>query len=65
MMSSSNSELSEHAQKQIKEIHDLLELFTHWFDDVQSMKPEHLQALMKLGSGVGRILDLAGKLTRK
>lgn len=61
----SNSELSEHAQQQIKEIHDLLELFTHWFDDVQSMKPEHLQALMKLGSGVGRILEIAGKFSRK
>lgn len=51
-----------HARRQLKEIHDLLELFNRWFDDVQSMQPEHLQALMRLGAGVGRVLEFTGRI---
>lgn len=51
-----------HATRQMQEINDLLELFTHWFDDVQDMKPEHLRALMKMGSSVGKVLELSSKL---
>jgi DNA-binding transcriptional regulator GbsR (MarR family) len=51
-----------HARAQIQEMHDLLELFTKWFDDVQSMKPEHLKALMKMGAGVGRVLEMTNRL---
>lgn len=50
-----------HATQQMHEINDLLELFTKWFDDVQNMKPEHLRALMKMGSGVGKVLELSEK----
>lgn len=52
------------ALAKMQEINDLLELFTHWLDDVQRMKPEHLQALLKLGSGVGKVLDIRDKLSR-
>lgn len=51
-----------HAKQQVQAMHDLLELFTHWFDDVQNMKPEHLKALMKMGAGVGRVLELTDRL---
>lgn len=51
-----------HARQQMQEMHDLLELFTKWFDDVQSMKPEHLKALMKMGAGVGRVLEMTNRL---
>lgn len=51
-----------HAQKQVQEMNDLLELFTHWFDDIQHMKPEQLKALMKMGSGVGRVLEITNRL---
>lgn len=57
-----NEDEDPHARHQIQEMHDLLELFTKWFDDVQSMKPEHLQALMKMGAGVGRVLEMTSKL---
>lgn len=52
-----------YAQQQMREVHDLLELFTLWFTDVQSMKQEHIKALMKMGSGVGKVLELKDKLT--
>jgi len=51
-----------HAKQQIQEMNELLEMFTHWFDDVHSMKPEHLKALMKMGSGVGKVLELTSRL---
>ncbi len=51
-----------HARRQIQEMNDLLELFTRWFDDVQDMKPDHLKALMKMGSGVGRVLEMTSRL---
>lgn len=51
-----------HAHQQMQEIHDLLELFTKWFDDIQAMRPEHLRALMKMGSGVSKVLELSGKV---
>jgi len=54
-----------HARQQMQEIHDLLELFNHWFDDMQNMKPEHLQALMRLGSGVGKVLEMTDRLRPK
>ncbi len=62
-MENDEAQYSEHAARQLKEVHDLLELFTLWFADVQSMKQEHLRALMKMGSGVGRVLELRDKLT--
>lgn len=52
----------EHAARQVREVHDLLELFTLWFDDVQSMKQEHIRALMKMGSGVGKVLEMKDRL---
>ncbi|MPS31959.1 MULTISPECIES: GbsR/MarR family transcriptional regulator [unclassified Salinivibrio] len=58
----SEDDAESHSVKQLHEIHDLLELFNHWFDDVQQMKPEHLKNLMKLGSSVGKLLELSGKL---
>ncbi|EAR10610.1 GbsR/MarR family transcriptional regulator [Reinekea blandensis] len=51
-----------HARAQMQEMNDLLELFTHWFDDVQNMKPDHLKALMKMGAGVGRVLEMTSRL---
>lgn len=51
----------DYAHGRMQEIHDLLELFTQWLDDVQRMKPEHLLALLKLGSGVSKVLTLKGK----
>jgi DNA-binding transcriptional regulator GbsR (MarR family) len=52
----------DYASEKMQEIHDLLELFTHWLDDVQRLKPAQLQALLKLGAGVGKVLELKGKL---
>lgn len=51
-----------HTARQVQEVHDLLELFMLWFADVQNMKQEHIRALMKMGSGVGKVLEMKDKL---
>lgn len=64
LMSSENDDscLPAYSKQQIQQVHDLLELFTLWFADVQSMKQEHIKALMKMGAGVGKVLELKDKL---
>jgi DNA-binding transcriptional regulator GbsR (MarR family) len=51
-----------HAQRRMKDMHDLIELMTTWFDDVQRMDSETLAQLLKMGSKVQRLLELKDKL---
>ncbi|XOV80555.1 MAG: GbsR/MarR family transcriptional regulator [Aestuariibacter sp.] len=55
----------EFAQQKLHEIHDLLETVTTWSKELQSMNPEKLNTLMKLGSGVGKVLDIKQKMLKK
>jgi DNA-binding transcriptional regulator GbsR (MarR family) len=50
------------AQERMKGMHDLIELITTWFDDVQRMDQKTLSQLMKMGSKVQRLLELTGKV---
>ncbi|MFN3297651.1 GbsR/MarR family transcriptional regulator [Caldimonas sp.] len=50
------------AQERMKGMHDLIELLTTWFDDVQRMDAQTLAQLMKMGSRVGKLLEYTGKL---
>lgn len=53
------------AQTQIKQIHDLLENITKWTESLQALSPEQLNNLMKLGSGVSKVLDLTQKFKKQ
>jgi len=52
------------AQGKIQEIHDLLENITKWTQSLQALSPEQLNGLMKLGSGVSKVIDLKHKLLK-
>ncbi|MDB5805393.1 MAG: ArsR family transcriptional regulator [Betaproteobacteria bacterium] len=52
----------QHAQQRMREMHDLIELTTNWFSDVQRLEPKNLVSLMKMGSRVQKFLDLKDKL---
>ncbi|WP_100656129.1 GbsR/MarR family transcriptional regulator [Alteromonas flava] len=54
----------EFAQSQIEDIHNLLEQITEWTQALQSLSPEKLNTLMKLGSGVGKVLDMKDRLLK-
>lgn len=51
-----------HAQQKMREIHDLLEIGTQWAQEIQTLSTESLQTLLKLGTGVGKILEFADRL---
>lgn len=51
-----------HAQARMKGMHDLIELMTTWFDDVQRLDAATLSQLMKMGAKVQRLLELKDKL---
>ncbi len=52
-----------HAQKRMKEMHDLIELVTQWFGDIQRLDTPTLVQLMKLGAKAQKFLELKQKLT--
>jgi len=51
-----------HAQKRIREMYNLIELSSSWFDDIQNLSPETLASLMKMGSKIKKILEVKDKL---
>jgi DNA-binding transcriptional regulator GbsR (MarR family) len=51
------------ALERMRGMHDLIELTTTWFDDVQRMDPQTLAKLMKLGTKVQRVLEFTSKAT--
>lgn len=51
-----------HAQDRMREMHELIELTSTWFDDVQHMDIKTLSQLMKMGSRVGKLLEFSGKV---
>jgi len=51
-----------HAQRRMKEMHDLIELVTQWFSDIQRLDTPTLVQLMKLGAKAQKFLELKQKL---
>ncbi len=51
-----------HAQARLREMHDLFELLTGWYADVQRLETERLIQLLTLGSKVQKILDMKDRL---
>ncbi|TRY34094.1 GbsR/MarR family transcriptional regulator [Aliiglaciecola sp. M165] len=58
------NEQEKYAQERLQEIHDLLENITKWSEELQRLSPEKLETLMKLGSGVGKVLDMKDKFLK-
>jgi len=57
-----SSEEDRIAQQRMRGMHDLIELMTTWFDDVQRLDAETLSRLMRMGAKVGKLLELTGKM---
>ena len=53
------------AQRRMREMYELIELSSSWFDDVQRLSPETLASLMKMGSKVQKLLDVRDKFRGK
>ncbi|MQQ99987.1 GbsR/MarR family transcriptional regulator [Glaciimonas soli] len=61
LLENASSESDKLAQQRMREMYDLIELSSAWFDDVQRLSPETLASLMKMGSKVGTLLDIRDK----
>lgn len=59
-----NNEAEAYAKTQMNDIHELLETITKWAGELQRISPDQLTTLMKLGSGVVKILDFKEKLVK-
>lgn len=64
MLQTPGNDADKYAQEKLHEIHDLLETITNWSKELQSMNPDKLNTLMKLGSGVGKVLDFKDKMMK-
>ena len=49
------------ALERLRAMHDLIELTTTWFDDVQRMDQQTLARLMKMGAKVQKLLEFTGR----
>ncbi|XZG71777.1 GbsR/MarR family transcriptional regulator [Chitinibacteraceae bacterium HSL-7] len=65
MLQTPQDDAEAHTQKRMKEMHELIELLTSWFGDMQRLEPATLEKLMKLGSQITRFIDATGRLGRK
>lgn len=60
-----NSEEDRIALERMRGMHDLIELTTTWFDDVQRMDQQTLARLMKMGAKVQKVLEFTGAAKRR
>ena len=51
-----------HAQARLKDMHELIELLTGWYAEVQKLETERLIQLLSLGSKVAKVLDIKDNL---
>jgi DNA-binding transcriptional regulator GbsR (MarR family) len=56
-----NSE-EEFAQQRMRDMHELIEMLTLWTTEIQRLDSARLMKLSKLGSNIGKVLDMKDKL---
>ncbi|RYE35701.1 MAG: GbsR/MarR family transcriptional regulator [Sphingobacteriales bacterium] len=55
----------EYAQKRMREMHELIEMLTLWTSEIQRLDSNNLSTLLKLGSSIGKVLDMKDKWIKK
>lgn len=61
LLETPTSEADRIAQQRLRGMHELIELMSTWFDDVQKLDAKTLSQLMKMGSKVQRLLEFTRK----
>ncbi|WP_041523063.1 GbsR/MarR family transcriptional regulator [Gilvimarinus agarilyticus] len=46
-----------YAQSRIEDMYKLIEMMTHWSDEIQRLSPKQLARMLKLGAGVSKLLS--------
>ena len=63
LMQLPSTEEERYAQARMQELHDLIDLLTGWYADVQRLETERLVQLMSLGAKVQKIVDFTDRAT--
>ena len=63
LLESPASAAEAHAQRRMREMHDLIDRLLTWFDDVQKLAPETAMQLMGMGATVTRVLEFKDRVT--
>lgn len=61
LVETASAEGDRHAQARMREMHDLIELLSSWFDEVQHLDRRTLSGLMRMGAKVQKVLALTGR----
>jgi DNA-binding transcriptional regulator GbsR (MarR family) len=51
-----------YAQQRMRDMHELIEMLTVWTAEIQRVKSSDLNKLSKLGSNIGKVLNMKDKL---
>jgi DNA-binding transcriptional regulator GbsR (MarR family) len=62
LLASPDSAADRYAQQRMKQMHDLIEMATLWFNDIQRLDPDTLKQLMTMGAKVTKLLEMKDKL---
>ncbi len=65
LLETPSNEADRVAQQRLREMYDLIEMSSAWFDDVQRLSPETLSSLMKMGSTVKKLLVVGDSVRDK
>jgi DNA-binding transcriptional regulator GbsR (MarR family) len=63
LMETPTNEEERYAQRRMQDMHDMIELLTGWFVDVERLDNRSLTHLLKLGSGVQKLLRVKESLS--
>lgn len=62
LLETPQSQEERHAQARMREMHDLIEMLTRWYEDMQKMETERLVQLLKLGAKIYKLYELRDKI---
>ena len=62
LLASADNNEDRYAQQRMKQMHDLIEMATLWFNDIQRLDPNTLKQLMSMGAKVTKLLEMKDKL---
>jgi len=62
IMESPSSEEEKHAKVKVEEMHNVVEMLSGWYEEMQEMETEHLLRLLTMGSKVYRLYEMTNKL---
>lgn len=64
LMDAPSNDDERHAQMRMRQMHDLIELLTHWFAEVEQLENQSLVQLLRLGSKVQKVLQTKDRVKR-